>query len=182
MWTFSSLTLNGTLPAACTASVWKMIPFSFAIAPISAIGWMTPISFFGGVVLHKQCLLVVGGHDRNQDRLVGDRVAEVVEADQAVLLYRQVGHPVAVLLEGLARVDHRLVLGDRSDEMVALLAVHLGDALDRQVVRLGGAAGEHDLFRVRADEIGDLLARLVDCLLGRPPERMVAAGGIAEHL
>ena len=32
--------------------------------------------------------LVVGGHDRDEDRLVGDRVAEIVEIDQAVLLHR----------------------------------------------------------------------------------------------
>ena len=101
---------------------------------------------------------------------------------QAVLLHRQVGDAVAVLLEPLAGVEDRLVLGDARDDVVALLAVHLGDALDREVVRLGRAAGEDDLLRVRADQIGDLLARLLDRLFGFPAERMVAAGGVAEVL
>ena len=108
--------------------------------------------------------LVVGGHDRDEDRLVGDRRAQLVEADAAVLLHRQVGDARALLLELLARVDHRLVLGDARDDVVALLAVHLGDALDREVVRLGGAAREDDLLRVGADQLGHLLARA-----SRPP-------------
>src|SRR6185436_4156027 len=68
------------------------------------------------------------------------------------------------------------------DDVVALLAVHLGDALDRQVVRFGRAAREDDLLRVRADEIRNLLARLLDRLFRFPAERMVAAGGVAEVL
>ena len=60
--------------------------------------------------------------------------------------------------------------------------IHLGDALDREVVRLGGAAREDDLLGVRADQVGDLLARLVDGLLGLPAERMVAARRVAEVL
>ncbi len=126
--------------------------------------------------------LVVGGHDRDEDGLGGDGVSQLVEVDEAVLLHRQIGDPVAVLLEPLARVDHRLVLGDRGDDVIALLPVHLGDALDREVVGLGRAAREHDLLGVGADEIRDLLARLVDGLLGRPSERMVPAGGVAEML
>ena len=58
--------------------------------------------------------LVVGRHDRDEDRLVGDRGLQLVEADAAVLLHRQIGDAVAVLLEPLARVDHRLVLGHRT--------------------------------------------------------------------
>jgi hypothetical protein len=83
--------------------------------------------------------LVVGGHDRDEDRLVGDRVAQLVEADAAVLLDRQIRHARALLLELLAGVDDRLVLGHARDDVIALLAIHLGDALDREVVRLGGA-------------------------------------------
>ena len=70
----------------------------------------------------------------------------------------------------------------RGDDVIALLAVHLGDALDRQVVRFGGAAREDDFLGVGADQIGDLLARLFDRLFGFPPERMVAARRVAEVL
>ncbi len=61
-------------------------------------------------------------------------------------------------------------------------AVHLRDALDREVVRFGRAGGEDDLLRRAADQLRDLLARLVDGLLGFPAELVVAAGRIAEDL
>ena len=74
------------------------------------------------------------------------------------------------------------MLGGRGDDVVALLGVHLGDALDRQIVRFGGAAGEDDLLGGGADQARDLLARLLHRLLGFPAEAVIAAGGIAEDL
>jgi len=56
------------------------------------------------------------------------------------------------------RVEDRLVLGARGDEVPALRPVELGGALDREVVRLGGPARPDDLLRRRADELRDLLA------------------------
>ncbi len=126
--------------------------------------------------------LVVGGHDRDQDGLVVHGALQVVEIDQAVFLHRQVGDAVAVLLQALAGVEHGLVLGDRGDDVIALLAVHLGDALDGEVVALGGAGGEDDFFRGRADQLGDALARRFHAFFGRPSERVIAAGGVAELL
>ena len=123
---------------------------------------------------------VVGVHDADQDGLVGDGVAQLIEIDQAVLLQRQIGDAAAMLFELLAGIENGLVLGRRRDDVVALFGVHLGHALDRQVVRFGGAAGEHDLFRVGADQVGDLLAGVVDGLFRLPSERVVAAGRIAE--
>jgi hypothetical protein len=38
------------------------------------------------------------------------------------------------------------VLGDARDDVIALLAVHLADALDRKVVRLGRAAREDEFL------------------------------------
>ncbi|MNT37098.1 hypothetical protein D3C72_1732180 [compost metagenome] len=35
-----------TLPVACAASQWKMMPFERQNTPISSIGWITPISLF----------------------------------------------------------------------------------------------------------------------------------------
>ena len=126
--------------------------------------------------------LVVGGHDRDEDRLVGDGGAQLVETDAAVLLHRQIGDARALLLELLARVDDRLVLDHARDDVIALLAVHLRDALDRQVVRFGRAAREDDFLRAGANQIGHLLAGSLHRLLGFPAERVVAAGGVAEVL
>ena len=119
---------------------------------------------------------------RDQDRLVVHGALQVVEIDQAVLLHRHVGDAVAVLLQALAGVEHGLVLGDRGDDVVALLAVHLGDALDGEVVALGGAGGEDDFFGGRADQLGDALARGLHALFGGPAEGVIAAGGVAELL
>jgi hypothetical protein len=74
------LTSNGTLPTACTASVWKSIPFSFAIAPISAIGCSTPISLLAAMIVMRIVLSVIAS--RRSSRSIA-----------AVLLHRQVGHP-----------------------------------------------------------------------------------------
>ena len=59
MSTFRSFTLNGSLPTICTASVWKRMPFSFAIAPISAIGWMTPISLLAAMIVMRIVLSLI---------------------------------------------------------------------------------------------------------------------------
>ena len=107
---------------------------------------------------------------RDEDGLVVHGALQVFEVDEAVGLHRQIGHAVAVLLQPLAGVEHGLVLGHLGDDVVAALAVHLGDALDGEVVALGRAGGEDDLLGRRADELGDLLARLLHGLLRFPAE------------
>src|SRR5581483_6580373 len=47
-----------------------------------------------------------------------------------------------------------------------------------QIVTLGRARGEDDFFRVRANELCDLVTRGLDCLLRFPPKLMATAGGI----
>jgi hypothetical protein len=74
------------------------------------------------------------------------------------------------------------VLGHARDDVVALLAVHLGDALDREVVRLGCAAGEDDFLGRGPDQIGHLLARRFDRLFGVPAKGVIAARRIPEVL
>ena len=114
--------------------------------------------------------LVVGEHDRDQDRLVGHRRSHRRRVDASVLLDRQVGDVEALFLEALAGVEHRLVLGLRRDDVVAAVLVELRGALDRQVVGLGRARGPDDLLAAGADERPDLLARVLDRLLRRPAE------------
>ena len=43
---FMASTSMGTLPAICAASVWKNTRLRRHSAPMSASGWMTPISLF----------------------------------------------------------------------------------------------------------------------------------------
>ena len=166
---FILLTSIGTLPIACTASVWKI---NAALA--------AQLADFGDRLEHAD--FIVRRHDRDENRLVVHGALQVVEIDQAIFLHGQIGHAEAELLEVLAGVEHSLVFGDCRDDVVALLAVHFGDALDGQVVAFGGAGGEDDFFRGRADQLGDALAREFDRFFGGPSERVIAAGCVAELL
>ena len=108
-------------------------------------------------------------------------LAHRVGIDHPVLVDRQVrDRRLARTLERAATVQHGLVLGDASDDVIALIFVKLDDALDCQVVGLGGAAGENDFLGLGADQRRDLFARATNGLLRLPSEAMVAAGGVAE--
>jgi hypothetical protein len=56
----------------------------------------------------------------------------------------------ALALELLAGVEHGLVLRARGDDVTSAITVETGDALDREVVRFGGARGPDDLGRMAA--------------------------------
>jgi len=127
--------------------------------------------------------LVVGEHHGDQDRLVRERLADLLDVDDPVGLHGHVRHLEPLPLEALERVDARALLDDGGDDVVALLLVHLGHALEGEVDRLGAARGEDELLRIaRADQRGDLGARGVDRALRLPSERMVAAGRVPELL
>ena len=131
---------------------------------------MTPISLFTAMIETSTVLSVIAAR-------------ELVQVDQAVRLHRQVGDLEALELQVAAAVEHALVLGDAGDDVVLLVLVEAGDALDRQVVRFGGAGGEDDLLLVGADDVRDLGARR-----SRPPPRpsqpyvVVARVRVAEPL
>src|SRR5262249_31572496 len=55
--------------------------------------------------------LVVGGHDADQNRLGSKGIVEAVEIDEAVALNRKIRYFAAKLLQMLAGIKHRLVLG-----------------------------------------------------------------------
>jgi len=63
--------------------------------------------------------LVVRGHDRDEDRLVGQRLANLLRVDLPVLVHREVRHLVAVAFRGALQVSSvRLVLGRLRDDVV----------------------------------------------------------------
>jgi hypothetical protein len=106
--------------------------------------------------------LVVDGHDGDERRVGADGFLELGEVDQAVGADREVGDLEAFLLEVPAGVEDALVLGLGGDDVAAAVAVEAGDALDGDVVALGGPRGEEDLARVSADEGGNPGARFLD--------------------
>src|SRR5215469_15499826 len=125
---------------------------------------------------------VVGGHDGDQNGLVGHGVLQLVEIYEAVFLHRQVGDAVSVFLQALAGIEHRLVFGDGRDDVIPFLLVHFGDALDSQVVALSGAGSKDDFFGGGAHQPGDPFARNFDAFFRRPAKGVVAAGGVTELL
>jgi hypothetical protein len=124
--------------------------------------------------------LVVGEHHRDQDGLVGDRFADLLHVHETIRLHGHVGHLVALALEPLAHVEPGALLDDGGDDVVALLAIHLGHTLEGEIDRLRAARREDELLRIaRADQRRELLAGAVHCRLRLPTERMVAAGGMS---
>ncbi len=127
--------------------------------------------------------LVVGVHDRDEQGPVVDRPGQLVEVDRAVAVDRQVDNLEAALLELVAAVEHRLVLGAHGDDPPSpFVGRRDRHSLDRQVVCLGRAARPDDLARVGADRRGDLLAGLLDGVVGFASEGVLATGGVPESI
>jgi hypothetical protein len=156
-----------TLPVACAASTWKMIPRSRHSCPMVGMSWID---------------LVVHEHHADEDGVLAQRVLELVQVEQAVFLHLEVGHLEALALELAHGVEHGLVLGLHGDEVLAARAVEMRRALDGEVVALGGAAGPDDLARVGVDERGHLRAALLHRLFGLPAPGVAAARRVAEML
>ena len=107
--------------------------------------------------------LVVRVHDRDERGAVVDRRRDGGRSDATVWRDLDHGQPHVCVLGKVARgVEDRVMLDRRRHEAIALAATRLQRAAQREVVRLGAAAGEDDLARRRADRRRDLLARGVD--------------------
>lgn len=72
------------------------------------------------------------------------------------------------------------MLGLGGDDVALLVFVEVHDALDGDVVGLGGAGGEDDLFGGGVDEGGDLGAGALHGLVGFPAVEVGAGVGVAE--
>ncbi len=127
--------------------------------------------------------LVVGVHHAHQHGPVGERSLHVAGIEAAVAIDGKHGDPEAFLLECPQRIEDRLVLGGLGDDVIAAPAQRPRRADQRQVVALGGAAGEDDGLRfARADQLGDSPAGALHRLLGLPAEGVGTRGRIAVDL
>ena len=125
--------------------------------------------------------LVVGEHDGGERGVGADGRLEIGGAHQAVLVHGQVGHLEALLLQGLAGVEHRMVLDGARDEVLALAGVGAGESLDGPVVRLGAAARDVHLAGRGANKTGQRLAGIGHGIGSLLAER-VDGRGVAELL
>ena len=114
----------------------------------------TPISLFTAMTLTSS----VGTVQRRAQRVgIQQPVGAHRQEHRLEALVGQVGH----------RFEDAFVLGRHRDDAPALVPGRrreAGRALDGDVVALGGAGGEHDLLGVRADQRGDLRARVLALL------------------
>ena len=124
--------------------------------------------------------LVVGVHQAEQRRVVGEGRGDRLGLHDAVPIRRDARDAPAAALEGTHRGEHGFVLDAAGDEVaLAERFERLGDAAQREVVGLGAAAREDDFGGGAADERGDVLTGVVESGLGALAE-MVHAGGVAE--
>ena len=126
-------------PSACTASVWTSTPRSCAI---------------GRDLRHRlqHANLVVRGHDADEDRasVMAPRSASRSTSPSRPTPRYVTPKPSAVRCLQLSRTA--LCSVATRDDVAALVFQRVRHALDREVVRLGRAAGEDDLFRRCADQ------------------------------
>ena len=125
--------------------------------------------------------LVVGEHDRDEDRLVVEGRLELVGVDAAVAVDRQLDDLEPELLEVAQGVADRVVLDRRGHDPVAARLAGPGGALEREVVRLGPAGREDDLAALRVEPRRDALVGVVERRPGRPPVA-VRRARVAERL
>ena len=133
----------------------------------------------GGDILDNADL-VVDVHQADQNGVIAQRRLQLLQADQTVGLRIQVGDLEALALQMAARVQHRLVFGLAGDDVLALLLVEVGNPLDGQVVGLGRPGGKDNLPRIGTDQIGDVVARLIDHLFGLPAKAVGARSRVAK--
>ena len=125
---------------------------------------------------------IVGEHDGDQDGLCADCPAHLVRVHQPVTVHRQVSDPAAGAFQPLASVEHRIVFGGNRDDVIAALMVQLRHSPDGQIVGLGGAGSENDLFGAGADQLSRLFPGQLDRRFRLPSEGVLAAGCVAEFL
>ena len=106
--------------------------------------------------------LVVGEHDRDEDRLVVEGRLELVGIDPPIAVDRQLDDLEPELLEVAQRVADGVVLDRRGHDPVAARLARPGRALEREVVRLGPARGEDDLAALCVEARRDPLMGVIE--------------------
>ena len=110
--------------------------------------------------------LVVGGHDADEHRPVGDGRLHGSGIDQPIRVNGQVRDLEAVALKQGTFLEHRLVLDGRRDDVLApRLFSMFAQTQQCEVVALGCPAGENHFLTLALHDRRHLIARPLDRLL-----------------
>jgi len=116
--------------------------------------------------------------DRHERSRAVDRRDHRLRADASIRARRDAAHRNAIALEQLATLFRGRML-DRGRHNRAPRRIARRRTTDRNIARLGAAAGEGDLVRACANQRGDLRARILDCVM-RAAAKRIGRGRIAE--
>ena len=127
-------------------------------------GFLGNLTDGGNIV--KGTYFVVGKHDRDEDRLGGDCLANLFRIHESSRVHRQVGHQVSSFFQRMASIQHGAMFSPGRDDVIALFLVKLGDSLDRNVVGFRCATAENDVSRLGMDQKGNLGSAPLNSFLG----------------
>src|SRR5579859_3550768 len=105
----------------------------------------------------KRTHFIIRAHNADEDRPAGEGALQLRQINKTIRTDRKVRHLPAELFKMPAAIQYGFVLNGGSNDVIALVAIHLGHALDGQVVAFRGAAGKHNLTRRCTDQAGNLL-------------------------
>ena len=134
---------------------------------------------------HHRPGLIVHHHDRNKDGVVPQGGVQLLKADPAQRVRRQLRHLEALLPQPLHGMQDRVMLHRGGDDMLSLPAQALCAREHGPVVRLGAAGGEEHPLRLRAHGLGHLAAGQVQPavrLHAQPMHRRRIAPAVGQHL
>ena len=148
------------------------MPCSRAIATTSSIGWRVPTSLLAHIT--ETSATDAGSRSTRARSASGSTPAGLVDRQQLDLGALVLGEPVAA---GRARRGARSRWRGSRRAARVRVAARPEEALDREVVGLGAAGGEHDLAGPGAERRGDRLAGLLDDPPGTAARRRAARTG-----
>jgi len=137
-------------------------------APDSSSGWMVPISLLA-------CMMEINYGFRTNSAL------HVLRINHPACPHAHIGHTNAAFFKGLRRVKNGVVFDASGDDVRGRHAGCLDNAKDRCVIRFCAPAREDHLAGTGVEQLGNLLASLLDRVLG-PLAVPMDRRGVAEVL
>ena len=128
---------------------------------------------------HHRPDLVIHTHHRNQNRIVINLPGQLPHVQPALIVHIQIGDAESLLLQVLARLQHRRMLHPGGDNLLSPMPAAVGRPVEHCVIPFRTAGIKKHLLRPHADGIRKNLPGRGDPLL-RPDPQIVQRGRISE--